>query len=353
MIKSKLQQLISISSTVKIDDNIFFHETYGNRIFRYSLKDEVLVCLARSPFSTGHRLGYMGVSQYKDKIYFFPYYAKEICIYDIRTNTIENKRCNYQYITKAINYGEKFFFWADEQNSIICFDVENDIQEEIKLPNEMRINARCGGGIEVNGKLYIPAKEKGMIFCVDTQILSVQPLTVTDEKMMFETIAFDGEDLWLSGTRKKIIKWNLKKRIKEEYSLEYLEDRKIEMPWDSYFHSSIVFGEYVYFSPFKAKQLIRIHIRSSKVEKILEMYENEGTMLIDDWNKYLYFSCKNLKDGMALMDCLIDENGCVCKEKILFGETDCNIEIQEHNEYSLKNFISQIKGEHNEEIYFK
>ena len=127
----------------------------------------------------------------------------------------------------------------------------------------------------------------------------------------------------------------------------------MEMPWDSYFHSSIVWGEYVYFSPFKAKQLIRIHIQSSKIEQILEMYENEGTMLIDDWNKYLYFSCKNLKDGMALMDCLIDENGCVTKEKILFGEMDCNIAIQEHNEDSLINFISQVKGECNEKNYFK
>lgn len=73
----QVQRLIGIPSTVKVDNDIYFHESYGNRIFKYSLEDEKLVCLAQSDCSPGKRLEYMGVSKHKDKIYFFLITRKE------------------------------------------------------------------------------------------------------------------------------------------------------------------------------------------------------------------------------------------------------------------------------------
>ncbi len=348
----QVQRLIGIPSTVKVDNDIYFHESYGNRIFKYSLEDEKLVCLAQSDCSPGKRLEYMGVSKHKDKIYFFPYYAKRICIFDFQSFSVDYKDCEYRYITRAINCEGKIFFWSNDQNIIIWFDIEKDIQREIQLPDGMCLNAGCGGGIEVDGKLYIPAKEGGRIFCVDASTLTVKLLTVPDENMTFETIDFDGDNLWLSGTEKRLVRWNLQTESKAEYVLGELEDRKIEIPWESYFYSSRIFGEYIYFAPFKAERLVRLHMQSGKLDYLLKMHENEMAMLMEVWNDYLYFSCKSLEDGMAMMDCLIDASGCVVKEKILFGESNCNLVIKEHNEDSLRIFIQQIKGEHNEENYF-
>ncbi len=84
----QVQRLIGIPSTVKVDNDIYFHESYGNRIFKYSLEDEKLVSLAQSDCSPGKRLEYMGVSE---KIYFFPYYAKRICIFDFQSLSVDYK----------------------------------------------------------------------------------------------------------------------------------------------------------------------------------------------------------------------------------------------------------------------
>lgn len=353
MEKIYAKHLTGVAASIKIKNDIYFHESYGNRIFRYSLKSEKFTCVARSNLMSGCRLGYMGTAQYNSSIYFFPYYAKKICIYDVQQNSLTYRECQYRYITKAVSYGEKIFFWANEQNIVAYYDIEQDTLGEIELPDGMLVNAGCGGGIENNGKLYIPAKEKGMIACVDIQALSVQMLAIADTEMIFETIDFDGESFWLSGTEKKIIKWNLLKDEKEIYYLEDLEDREIAMPWASYFYTSKIFDGFVYFAPLKAKQLIRLHVQSGKKESVLEMRENEITMLMEVWKDRLYFSCKNIYDGIALMDCLIDKNGCVIKEKILYGEQDYNYVMQEHNEESLRNFIRQITGGYHEERYFK
>ncbi len=350
---SQPKRIICVPSDVRVNDDVYFYESYGNRIFRYSLEREELICLACSSRLPGDSLGYMGVSQCEGKIYFFPYYANEICVYDIKCKNVEYKECNYRYITCAVSCGKRIFFWADDQKVIFYFDVDQDIQREVKLPNEIHTNAGCGGCVVFRGKLYMPAKEKGTIICVDTLTLDVDLLVIPNENMSFKTIDFDGENFWLSGTEKRIVKWNLEKKVQGEYSLRNLEERKIVMAWDSYFYSSRIFKGYVYFSPFKAKQLIRIHIQSGRIEQILEMRENEITMLLENWNEYLYFCCKNLKSGMALMDCLINEMGDVCKEKIMFGEANCNLALYEHNKDSLQNFIRQIKGEQNEKQYFQ
>lgn len=353
MQKSGASKIISTLSMVKVDNNIFFHELYGNRIFRYSLKEEMLMCVCRSSDISEYKLEYLGIACYMQKIYFFPYYAKKICIYDIQSGLIKYEESKYQYITKAISCEGRIFFWGDDQNYIVCFDVEKGSQKEIKMPKEIHINARSSAGIEANGKLYIPVKKGGMLLTVDILTLDVQLIVVTDTNMVFETVDFDGTDIWLSGTEKKIIRWSLEKQEKEEYLLESLENREMEMPWDAYFYTSRVFGEYIYFSPFKAKQLIRLHIKSGEIEKILSMRENEITMVLEDWENYLYFSCKNVKSGMARMDCLIDGSGFIRKEKILLGKSECNLLDYEHNMESLKDFISKIKGEYDEENYFK
>lgn len=353
MEKIHTMRIINAAASVKIENDIYFHESYGNRIFKYSLERKQLTCMARSNLMAGYAWGYMGTAHCNNRIFFFPYYAKKICIYDIQHNSLTYRECKYQYITKAINYGGKIFFWANEQNMVAYYDIDKDILGEIELSNGICINAGCGGGLEINGSLYIPAKEKGTMFCIDLQTLSVQILTIADEEMIFETVDFDGENFWLSGTEKKIIKWNLSERKKKIYFLKDLENRKMDMPWVSYFYGSKIFEGYVYFSPLKAKYLIRIHLLSGKIERVLEMRENEITMLMEVWNDRLYFGCKNVKGGMALMDCLIDKNGRVIKEKILFGEQDYNYVIQEHNEESLRNLIRQIKGGCNEKHYFQ
>lgn len=348
-----MKKIIGAMSTVIIGNDIYFHESYGNRICRYSLENQELSYIAHSDFMPGYRLGYMGTARCGDRIYFFPYYAKKICIYNTQNDSLTYRDCKYQYITKAINCGGIIYYWANEQDWIAYFDTNKETAGEIKLPDGMRTNAGCGGGMEVNGRLYIPAKEKGTVFCVDISTLSSQLLVIADEEMMFETIDFDGENFWLSGTEKKIIKWNVANNEKTSYVFDDLEDRKMDMSWDSYFFMSRIFDGYIYFSPLKAKQLIRIHIQSGKVKPVLDMGENEITMLLEVWNDVLYFSCKNIGDGMALMDCLLDKNGRVVREKILFGEQDYNYVMQEHNGKSLGNFIRQIKGGCNEERYFQ
>jgi len=353
MDRSQLIKVICAPSDVRVNNDVYFYESYGNRIFKYSLEREELICLACSSRLSGDRLGYMGVAQCEGKIYFFPYYANEICVYDIRRKNVEYKECSYRHITCAVSCEKKIFYWADDQKVIFCFDVDQDVQKEVKLPNEIHTNAGCGGCVVFRGSLYLPAEEKGTIICVDTLTLDVGLLVIPNENMSFKTIDFDGENFWLSGTEKKIVKWNLEKEVLMEYSLKHLEERKTAMTWDFYFYSSKIFKDYIYFSPFKAKQLIRIHIHSGRMEEILEMRENEITMLLENWNEYIYFCCKNLKSGMAIMDCLINEMGDVCKEKIMFGEVNCNLPFYEHNKDSLQDFILQIKGEENEKQYFQ
>lgn len=345
MKSGKPDSLIGAAAVVKVENDMYFHESYGNRIFQYSMETEELKCIARSMVGIEQRLGYMGTTFYDGKVFFFPYYMKKICIYDIRNNSCTYKECRYQYITKAVNFDGVIFFWANEQDCVAYYDINKDIFGEIKLPDGMRINAGCGGGIDVDRSLYIPAKEKGTLFCVDMQGRTVRTFLVPDEEMIFETISCDGKDLWLSGTEKKIIKWSIDKKIKTEYDLRYLEDREIEMPWDSYFYVSRVFGEYVYYAPFKAKQLIRIHKQSGKIEQILVMDENEITLLLEVMNNNLYFNCQNVFGGMPLADYLIKENGVIYRENILVGEVECNRPLYEYNRDALKNFISQvIKG---------
>ena len=343
MKNSKSDGLIGAAAIVKIENDIYFHESYGNRIFRYSIKTEELECVARSSLDVEQGLGYMGTTYFDDKIFFFPYYVKQICIYDIKSHFLTYRECKYEYITKAVNYRGIIFFWANEVDRVAYYDTHEDILGEIRLPDGMKINAGCGSSMEINGKLYIPAKTGGTLLCIDMQAMSVQILVVPEEEMIFETISCDGNDFWLSGSEKKIIRWSTDKEIKTEYDLGYLEDREYEMQWDPYFYASREWGEYVYYAPFKAKHLIRIHKQFGKIEQILVMEENEIALLLEVMDNNLYFSCQNVFNGMPLGDCLIDSNGFICKENILIGEVKCNRALYEHNRNALRNFICQIK----------
>ena len=155
------------------------------------------------------------------------------------------------------------------------------------------------------------------------------------------TICNDGEFFWLSGSSNKIFFWDEKNNtIKDTINLKAY-DR--EYPWDFWFTSSEVFGDYVYFAPAYHNKMIRIDRKTHEAEELFEITPEEvcwSICKIDEKRLYVDISHYNTKDARNYV---FYEDGTYEKDNDMFILEDLYMnEINESKISTLKAFVKHV-----------
>ena len=159
------------------------------------------------------------------KIYFAPFYAKSIAVFDIE----EKKFSSIPLDAKKVNckskqpifggskmYGKYMFFVPVYSKVIIRLNTENQELDYITGWAEEVASIKFNDDAYVRrqvvlreGKLLIPFCNADAVMELDCETLEHKIYRIENEKIGFSGICFDGKDFWLSPRRDgNIVRWN-------------------------------------------------------------------------------------------------------------------------------------------------
>lgn len=131
-IESNLKNRFLSVADVYVDENgvLWFCAIDFNGLFKYDIANDELTWKGRFP-NEGYemRYRYSKCIAYKDKLFFPPYAAEEIAVYDMQTGEfqkipINNYGIKSQKIYALAQYNEKLFCFGAQMPVIICLDMD-------------------------------------------------------------------------------------------------------------------------------------------------------------------------------------------------------------------------------------
>lgn len=234
------------SRCIKCGNNIFCFPDFGNCIYIYDLIQQEFTTLEINN-QDEVRLGIVDFWHYDNKIYSISRGLKKILIIDILKKEIIN-------------------------TSNITRNPEEQILSSIK----------------VGGYIYIVSSENSVIYEYSIETNKTKKYIVPELKEKMFTIAFDGNNFWLSGYTKEIYVWNKEKNIvkkiinfpegfgvynfkcKDEYIIDY---NILNSEWPLFF-DSICSDKYIWYIPFVTNKIVYINKETYEI-KYLQIKDEE------------------------------------------------------------------------------
>lgn len=294
------------------------------------------------------------------KMYFAPYSANEIAVYDLRENQFEkiqipipkhNYRLNWEKMKffKVIAVKDKVYFIPDHYPGILCYDTQtgdfccfDDWIDRI----EKKRKSDWGyffSYAEVNGKIYLPCACVDAIIIFDTISQKSEALFTqdTDYGCKYMGVFLINHYFYLISADGNITKRKLNSENEEikQISLPKSKDEGVE------FYPIIYWNKWIYLFPLKNDEVYKINTDTDEV-KIDKMFDKEKIFKKDNG---LFLNC--LLDGKKLYAVTVNghcfiEYDITAKSKrflkLIFSENDWKI----YNEYRKQEFIKQIEDEY-------
>ncbi len=217
---------VSIEDAVIYEDAVWFITNTFNSLYSMNILTGETRLEGFFPNETysGQRL-YESMQLIAHKIYFIPFYAKTIAVFDIRkkqfsTIEFEEKRLGCK-LDKALFggskvYGKYLFMFPEFSKVIIRLNTEIDKADYISGWDEevrricfnedvyFRRQVACKGN-----KLMLPFCNANAVMELDCDTLEYQIYRLGTEKRGYSGICFDGEQFWLSSrTNGSLVQWN-------------------------------------------------------------------------------------------------------------------------------------------------
>lgn len=301
---------IEIEDAVLDGDKIWFSAQDFNSLFSMDLhtkKTEFVGRFPNEPYS-GKRL-YVSMKLIKKKIYFIPFYAKSIAVYDIEKRMFSNIHIDETLIKCNLNaplfmgveeYKNYLFILPVFSKAIIRINLLNDelkyiqdwsmqVQEHIFNPNDGYFRRQS----VINGdKLIVPFCNANAVLELNCDTLQSKIYELGSQQRGYSGIYYDGEKFWLSPRSSgNLASWNL-----ETNTISYTDANQGEMENTPYAYVGVV----------NYKQ--RITMFSSKCfsfvkeenEEILFYRTDKGTLTIIDRNKKCKFEVPIVVNGIEV-----------------------------------------------------
>lgn len=254
------------------------------------------------------RGNYIGL-EYKSKLICIPDRSDRIGIYDIVNEKMEyiqmpqniTTRWN---ITAHILDGNILYLFSQTKNMILKVDLNSNVIDIYDcIEKEKNI-------------VYVSSQEKEFLFIVQEEDLYLYKYNVLKRKLdkifiseeRYEVMCCDGENVWFSGKKKKVLFWNGKSNGTKEIDLSDIDiceynfvapkkenhviTKEEEFHYEL-FYKQCVCGEYVWFFPFQTNHVIRVNRKNYFAEKIVLENETESAdtlkRRINGLNQYILF----------------------------------------------------------------
>lgn len=294
-----------------------------------------------------HEFMYSDCVKYENMLVFVPYVNAEfITILDTQSLKFLYVRNvgGYRY-KKAIVYENGIYMFGEpcDGGKRMMLDMHSlDVKNVIWKGDSADPAIMFDNGCQINNKVYWPQLGYGEICTFDFENKTSKTIQLKNVEMPILTICFDGEYFWLSGIGDNILIWDEKEN--EIVEVIQLEKTERNSPWNMRFSTSKILGEYIYFSPVFYKKMIRIHLKSRKIEELFEVGNDEVCWNICEiGNDSIYVDITNYKEGGS-RNYIIAVDGKIKDNNIEFSIQNCYFQenIFESSNNSLEVFINYL-----------
>ena len=320
----KYPQIVAISN---INGTLYFKAYNFPGTFMLKKGSDTLSVIQEmdKPF-TWHPFMHSDCVNYKNILVFVPYVEAEfITILDTESlKFLYIKNIGKYRYKKAIVYEDGIYMFGEpfdggrrmrlDMNSLNVKNITwkgEDVKPAITFDN----------GCRINNKVYWPNFGCGTICIFDFENKTTKKVQIKNVDIPILTVAFDGEYFWLSGIGDEILIWD--ERENKIIQVIQLEKTDRECPWDMRFSSASIMGEYIYFSPVYYKKMIRIHLKSKKIEDVFEIKNDEVCWNICEiGHDRIYVDVTNYKDNKS-RNYVISADGVIKENNEEFSIQNC------------------------------
>ncbi len=221
------------------------------------------------------------------KVYYIPWDAREICVYDIEADRIEYlpfyDKANNESITEcslSFVYGKYIYIILAGNNPLVKYDVNehtahviSDWNDEIeKKFGERASIAAIDTPCVANGIVWLPLSLAGTLLRYDLNDGTYNILEAPDNRF-YTTVSYYKNNLWLTGEFEGIVKWDLKSKKTEIIrsfppGFAYQSERSL---WKGLFLGGIVVGERIIYAPLHSNMYVAVDAETSSIESIMEI----------------------------------------------------------------------------------
>ena len=254
------------------------------------------------------RGNYVGL-EYENKLICIPDRSDRIGIYDLVNEKMEyiqmpqniTTRWN---ITAHILDGDTLYLFSQTKNMVLKVDLRSySIEICDCIEKEKSIVS-----VLAKEKEFWFLLQEGKLYLYKYNVISrkVDKIFIAEER--YEVMCCDGDNVWFSGKKKKVLFWNGQSNHTKEIDLSaidiceynivapkkenYVTTREEEFHY-KLFYKLCVCGEYVWFFPFQTNHVIRVNRKNYFVEKIVLENETENVdtlqRRINGLNQYKLF----------------------------------------------------------------
>jgi len=271
--------------------------------FKVDLNKDICFGIQQFPEKFSDKYGmFSECRKYGETLICFPRFSNTFIFLDCKTKKFAEVECkesvkNGLHIMKDYQYGSHLFLVSVGANSIIemdpdkrafsrCFDIPL-----IKEGDEIN-----GISMMLNNRIYLLASGNAVVYEFSLTDKSFLRYELTNQKIRFRAMTFDGKKFWLGGFRRELYTWD---KMKHEFSIrEDIPSRFDIYDFDSekaedgkmVFSEAYRIGKKLCFIPFRSSYVL--FVMEDKIE-LVEMpvkganYEGENRTINSSY-RFLY-----------------------------------------------------------------
>ena len=217
---------VSVIDAIIDNDKVWFFPYEFNSLFSMNLEDKKIELIGLIPDEAyGEKRLYESIKLIGEKIYFVPFYAKTIAVFDIKKRQFSNITLDEEKTGCSIGqplfggaevYGKYLYMLPVFSQAFIRLNTVNDNVEYIvgwaEKVDKLRFNSDAyfrRQAILVEGRLMIPFCSVNAVMELDCKTTEYRIHKLGEEKRGYSGICFDGKNFWLSPrTDRVLVRWN-------------------------------------------------------------------------------------------------------------------------------------------------
>ncbi|MEE1258107.1 MAG: hypothetical protein UHN47_16575 [Lachnospiraceae bacterium] len=340
-----------------VGDEIWFPGANINGLFVYHKKTKETKYISKLLDGKADDMcGILGMIQNDNKFYILPYLSEQILIYDLNNGLEKKINIGKKALLKqAVIYKEKKCMYLFGDGDSYKLDMETQVVHAI-VNSFADKNSGLGAMVfgdkpcVVGNAVFYPAAMGDAVLEFDMEQERFILHELQKRNNRYNTILFYGNDFWLSGNQKQIIRWN-KENKEEEIFAAFPEDFALRNEKDTFlFTISIALGNEIFFMPWNANMLLKMDLVEHKLKKVKCFPQNVMCWFAKKWDdNHIYTEICNENYGVLKESVIIDIEGEKIEEDVFAISkdllTECKVGItegviQENNFRDLKDILN-------------
>lgn len=188
---------------------------------------------------------------------------------------------------------------------VLKVDIEKTNIEYLFFPDIKPENDRRGEIVRIGNTVYIPIRHNNKIYKFDLNSEQWEILTINTELKGIDTLCFDGKLFWMTGIGKMVCSWDEKKNMSISYKNFPTKFKKLVTRTEQgfWFHTSIVYDDFIYFIPSEANMIIEFDKRKCEANEfyIEDEWEDEVDTRVGRYSEIKYMGVKRDQDVLMLL----------------------------------------------------